>query len=36
MCDSVNDFANRYFGGNLDLEVWVIRYQFIPFEVTNE
>jgi len=36
MCDSVNDFANRYFGGNLDLEVWVIRYQFTPLEVTNE
>lgn len=36
MCDSVHNFANRYFGGNLDLEAWVIWYQFIPLEVTNE
>lgn len=32
ICQTVQEFADRYFGGNLDLEVWVINFEFISFE----
>src|SRR4028119_1397263 len=32
MCSSVGEFVKRYFKGNSNLEVWVIRFQFIELE----
>ncbi|MCC3409375.1 MAG: hypothetical protein JGK17_28230 [Microcoleus sp. PH2017_10_PVI_O_A] len=34
MCESVTDFAAKFFKGDLNLEVCVIRYQFVPLEVS--
>lgn len=34
MCESVAAFASRFFKGDLDLGVWVVRYQFVPLEAT--
>jgi hypothetical protein len=33
MCDSVESFINRYFKGNINLVVWVIRFEFIALDV---
>ena len=32
MCSSVAEFIKRYFKGNSNLEVWVIRFEFIELE----
>ncbi|MEG3863223.1 hypothetical protein [Microcoleus sp. herbarium12] len=33
MCNSVESFINRYFKGNINLVVWVIRFEFIALAV---
>ncbi|MEG4007753.1 hypothetical protein QUA41_17855 [Microcoleus sp. Pol11C1] len=32
MCSSVAEFIQQYFKGNSSLEVWVIRFEFMPLE----
>jgi hypothetical protein len=32
MCDSIEQFIQRYFKGNSSLEVWVIRFEFVALE----
>jgi hypothetical protein len=32
MCDSIEQFIQRYFKGNSSLEVWVIRFEFVTLD----
>jgi hypothetical protein len=32
MCSSVSEFIKQYFKGNSSLEVWVIRFEFVPLD----
>ena len=32
MCSSVAEFVKHYFKGNISLEVWVIRFEFVPLD----
>jgi hypothetical protein len=32
MCDSIEQFIQRYFKGNSSLEVWVIRFEFVALD----
>jgi hypothetical protein len=32
MCSSVAEFVKHYFKGNSSLEVWVIRFEFVPLD----
>ena len=34
MCEDLDDFVNLYFRGNWTAIAWVIRYKFVPLEVT--
>jgi hypothetical protein len=34
MCESVEQFIKQYFKGNSSLEVWVIRFEFMPLDRT--
>ena len=34
MCEDLGDFVNTYFGGTWTAIAWVIRYKFVPLEVT--
>jgi len=35
MCATAQEFATKYFKGNLDKEVWVVGFKFIPLEATS-
>jgi hypothetical protein len=32
MCDSIEQFIQRYFKGDSSIEVWVIRFEFVPLD----